>query len=111
MNQNTGRWDILPDMPHETTMDRLRLNFDDLSAAVQREIRLFDIEYQSALQDGFLSDDEFRSLTTKSSEIAKKIEIERSGANADSDAGTGTAVAVVLVGVLAIFGLNKLFQS
>lgn len=83
------------------------VQFSDLGAAIQREIRQFDVQYRKALDDGFVDDTEFRLLTTKSGEIAKQIEIEHSD-NDDKSDGTGTAVAVVLVGILAAFGLGKL---
>lgn len=102
-------WDMGPEMPHETLMDKKGLEFDELSPTIQEDIRQFDKEHSKALEDGIVSEDEHRILLEKSYEIAKKILVDHADAPGENSSN-GLLIGLVL-GIGAAFGIGKLMSS
>lgn len=99
-------WKKNHDMPHEVIMDRLGLDFTELGAETQREVRLFDQLYETALKDGFVDELEEQQLITKSYGIAKLIEKEH-GTGSNGSATVGFFAGALLV-IGAAIGINQL---
>ena len=80
------------DFPHEALLDRLGLDFSDMSAEIQRDIRNFDSQYMDAIIDGEINKQEEQELITTSYKIAENIK---------KDHGDGTDTSGKTLGILA----------
>jgi hypothetical protein len=111
MENETGQgWAMGPIMPHEKLMDKKGLDFNDLSEAIQEDIRNFDFQHDKALKDGDLTDEEHKALITQSYEIVKKI-LKDHGDDSSNKGSGGGIVAGLLIGIGATLGIGKLLQS
>lgn len=95
------------DMPHEHFMDQRGIQFDDLSASIQAEIRHYDNVYQEALKDGYIDAEEEKELITISYKIAEQI---RAQFGEPTTGGSGLLGIFAGIGLAAatIFGINQI---
>lgn len=99
------------DMPHEHLMDQRGVEFSDLNASIQAEIRHYDEIFQEALKDGYIDESEEKELITVSYKIAEKIR-EQLGEPPQGNSGVLLGVFTGIgIAVATIFGINKIRQS
>lgn len=102
-------WKKNHDMPHEVIMDRMGLDFTELNAEIQREIRLFDPVYKAALKDGYIDEQEEQQLITHSYKISKMIEQEHGkDSNGSMTVGVFSGILLAIGAAIGIKQLTKL---
>lgn len=69
-------WEANHDMPHEELMDEMNIRYSELSPEIRRKIRVYDMIYEQALQDGYIDQEEEKLLITASFKIAMQIKRE-----------------------------------
>ena len=109
-NATRQRWTMGPIMPHEKLMDKNGLNFNDLSEAIQEDVRNFDLQHAKALTDGDISEEEHKALLVQSYEIVKKILTEQVGNDSNKKRGGGGILFGLLLGIGATLGIGKLLK-
>ena len=95
-------------MPHKEFMEDNGLVPTDFSDSLREKLSLFDIEFSRVLNDGIVTEEEYTSLHSFSTEIEKLIRKEWDSKKESSQTG---AVVAVLIGIGAIVGLGKIFRS
>ena len=106
--ENTSQWLMGDDMPHKEFMDENGLVASDFSESLRQKLALFDIEFAKALSDGNITEEEYASLHSFSSELERLIRKEwRSG----KDKAQLGAVVAILFGIAALVGLGKIVKS
>lgn len=105
---NTSQWLMGDDMPHKEFMEENGLVPTDFSESLKIKLTAFDVEFATALNDGIMTDEEYSSLHSFSSELERLIRKEWEAKKGSSQTG---AVVAVLIAIGAIIGLGKLSQS
>lgn len=102
------------EMPHELVMDLHNIDFHDLSASIQADVRQLDRIYDAAMSDGVIDQEEENELIAKSYKIAVRIKNEHLNIT-DERSGSGGAIGGVLAGIgiaaLAVFGFSQIKQQ
>ena len=98
------------DMPHEHFMDRRGIEFSDLNASIQADIRNYDEVYQEALNDGYIDEEEEKELITISYKIAEQIR-EQFGEPSKGGGGLMGIFAGIGIAVATVFGINQIRNS
>ncbi|ASS48425.1 MAG: hypothetical protein A3D31_08320 [Candidatus Fluviicola riflensis] len=105
--ENTSQWLMGDDMPHREFMEDNGLVPTDFSESLREKLSLFDVEFAKALNDGIVTDDEYTSLHSFSTELESLIRKEWDSKKNSSQTG---AVVAILIAIGAIIGLGKLSQ-
>lgn len=106
--ENSSQWLMGEDMPHRECMEDNGLVPTDFSESLRQKLALFDAEFATALNDGIMTDEEYTSLHSFSTELERLIQQEWKAGKEKSQTG---AVVAILIGIGAIVGLGKLFRS
>lgn len=106
--ENTSQLLMGDDMPHKEFMEDNGLVPTDFSDSLREKLSLFDVEFSRALNDGIVTDDEYSSLHSFSTELEALIRKELNSKKESSQTG---AVVAILIGIGAIVGLGKIFKS
>lgn len=106
--ENTSQLLMGDDMPHKEFMEDNGLVPTDFSDSLREKLSLFDIEFSRVLNDGIVTEEEYTSLHSFSTELEKLIRKEWDSKKESSQTG---AVVAVLIGIGAIVGLGKIFRS
>ena len=106
--ENTSQLLMGDDMPHKEFMEDNGLVPTDFSDSLREKLSLFDIEFSRVLDDGIVTEEEYTSLHSFSTELEKLIRKEWDSKKESSQTG---AVVAVLIGIGAIVGLGKIFRS
>ena len=106
--ENTSQLLMGDDMPHKEFMEDNGLVPTDFSDSLREKLSLFDIEFSRVLNDGVVTEEEYTSLYSFSTELEKLIRKEWDSKKESSQTG---AVVAVLIGIGAIVGLGKIFRS
>ncbi|TSJ41278.1 hypothetical protein [Fluviicola chungangensis] len=107
-SEKSSQWYIADDMPHKEFMEENGLDPKDFSDSLREKLSLFDVEFATALNDGIVTEEEYTSLHSFSSELERLIRKEWEAKKESSQTG---AVVAVLIGLGAIIGLGKIFKS
>ena len=106
--ENTSQLLMGDDMPHKEFMEDNGLVPTDFSDSLREKLSLFDIEFSRVLNDGIVTEEEYTSLHSFSTELEKLIRKEWDSKKESSQTG---AVVAVLNGIGAIVGLGKIYRS
>jgi hypothetical protein len=105
---NTSQLLMGDDMPHKEFMEENGLVPTDFSDSLRQKLSLFDVEFAKALNDGIVTEEEYTSLHSFSTELESLIRKELDSKKESSQTG---AVVAILIGIGAIVGLGKIFKS
>lgn len=106
--ENTSQWLMGDDMPHKEFMEENGLVPTDFSESLREKLSLFDVEFAKALNDGIVTEEEYTSLHSFSTEIKVLLSNEWSSTKNTSQTGV---VVTALIAIGAILGLGKIFRS
>jgi hypothetical protein len=107
-SENMSQWLMGDDMPHREFMEDNGLVPTDFSDSLREKLSLFDVEFARALNDGIVTNDEYSSLHSFSTELERLLRKELDSKKESSQTG---AVVAVLAAIGAIIGLGKIFKS
>lgn len=94
------------DLPHENTLDRLGLELKDLDAGTRAKIRQIDDVFAKAMADGYVDEEEEKTLIALSYKVAE--EIERDHGNNSSNNGTMAVFGGIMLLIGAAIGIKQL---